>query len=76
MLNTAKDLIRGMKKYFNNNNSSNMQLNYSKDNLEKKKQIETLDYLEEKGLIKLTANASGFVCIKLTLYFIDNIDTV
>ena len=61
MLDTTKTLLQEIKKYFNEKGSSIMSLNYSDDNLEKKKEIEALDYLEEKGYIVQTANAAGFV---------------
>lgn len=76
ILKTADSLIEGMKDYFSKNSSRNMQFNYSEDNLEKSKQIEALDYLEEKGYIELSSEAIGFVSIKLTPYFIDNINNL
>lgn len=76
ILYTANIFIEKMKDYFNENESRNMQLNYSIDNLEKKKEIQALEYLEEKGYIEITANALGFVSMKLTSYFIDNINNL
>ncbi|MGJ0847363.1 hypothetical protein ACR77J_11795 [Tissierella praeacuta] len=73
----SEEMIEGIKKYFNENGTNRMQFTFnSHDNMEKKKELEALEYLEEKGYIEITSKAIGFYGIKLTTYFIDNIDNL
>lgn len=77
MLRKSEEMIEGMKSYFNEKGTNKMQFTFNKhDNWEKKRELEALEYLEEKGYIEITAKALGFYGIKLTTYFIDNIDNL
>lgn len=77
MLKKSEEMIEGMKNYFNEKGTNRMQFTFNKhDNIEKKKEMEALEYLEEKGYIDITSKAIGFYGIKLTAYFIDNIDNL
>lgn len=76
MLRKSEEMIEGMKSYFNKNGKDTMQWNFNSNMLEKKKEMEALEYLEEKGYIEITSKALGFYGIKLTEYFVDNIDNL
>lgn len=77
MIKKSEEMIEEMKKYFNEKGTSKMQFTFNKhDNWEKKKELEALEYLEEQGYIEITSRAIGFYGIKLTAYFIDNMDTI
>lgn len=74
MIQQAKELLTKLYEKYNGDGRNGFSINFSNDREEKSKLLNTINYLEEKGLIKVNAQTSGFVDFKLTaagIYYLE-----